>query len=94
MPSVRAGQAAARAGLGVVRLPSVLVTEDVRAGVLVPVLAAVTPPGLPVFAVYPSRRQLPSKVRAFLSLLSERSAAVPWEEDASPVPSRPSRSRG
>lgn len=94
VPSVRAGQAAARAGLGVVRLPSALVTEDVRVGLLVPVLASETPPGLPVFAVYPSRRQLPPKVRAFLSLLSERSAAVPWEEDASLVPSRASRSRG
>ncbi|KFE64348.1 transcriptional regulator, LysR family protein [Hyalangium minutum] len=93
VPSVRAGQAAARAGLGVVRLPAALVTEDVRAGLLVPVLEAETPPGLPVFAVYPSRCQLPPKVRAFLSLLSERSAAVPWEGDVSSA-SRPARSRG
>ncbi|WP_255636769.1 LysR family transcriptional regulator [Hyalangium versicolor] len=94
VPSVRAGQAAARAGLGVVRLPASLVTEDVRAGMLVPILVAETPPGIPVFAVYPSSRQLAPKVRAFLSHLSERSAAVPWEGDASPAPSRPPRSRG
>lgn len=78
-PSLRAGQAAARAGLGVVCLPAYLVGEDVRAGMLVPVLEDVTPPGLPVFAVYPSTRQLPSKVRAFLDLLAERQAALPWD---------------
>ncbi|MCI0573265.1 MAG: LysR family transcriptional regulator [Myxococcaceae bacterium] len=82
VPSVRAGHAAARAGLGLVRLPTSLVAEDVRTGVLVPVLEPLTPPGLPVFAVYPSGRQLPSKVRAFLDLLAERGAALPWEEGA------------
>lgn len=80
VPSVRAGQAAARSGLGLVRLPSSLVADDVRGGLLVPVLEDQTPPGIPVFAVYPSSRQLPLKVRAFLTLLSERGAAVPWEE--------------
>ncbi|WP_205520361.1 LysR family transcriptional regulator [Pyxidicoccus caerfyrddinensis] len=81
VPSVRAGQAAARAGLGVVRLPASLVVDDVRGGMLVPVLEDVTPPGIPVFAVYPSSRQLPPKVRAFLTLLSERSATLPWEPE-------------
>ncbi len=80
VPSVRAGQAAARSGLGLVRLPASLVADDVRGGLLVPVLEDQTPPGIPVFAVYPSSRQLPLKVRAFLTLLSERGAAVPWEE--------------
>ncbi|QRK12560.1 LysR family transcriptional regulator [Archangium violaceum] len=80
VPSVRAGHAAARAGLGLVRLPTVLAVDDVRAGVLVPVLEAVSPPGLPIYAVYPSSRQLPLKVRAFLDTLAQRSAALPWEE--------------
>jgi len=70
---VCAGLAAARAGLGVVRLPSSRVTEQLRAGLLVPVLEAERPPGIPVFAVYPSNRQHPLKVRASLDLLSERS---------------------
>ncbi|AKF80618.1 LysR family transcriptional regulator [Myxococcus fulvus 124B02] len=87
VPSVRAGQAAARAGLGVVRLPASLVVDDVRSGLLVPVLEAATPPGLPVFAVYPSSRQLPPKLRAFLALLSERGASLPWEVEA-PSPRR------
>jgi DNA-binding transcriptional LysR family regulator len=79
VPSERAGHAAARAGLGLVRLPTSLVAEDLRTGVLVPVLETLTPPGLPVFAVFPSGRNLPPKVRAFLDLLAERGAALPWE---------------
>jgi DNA-binding transcriptional LysR family regulator len=79
VPSVRAGHAAARAGLGLVRLPTVLVSDDVRAGVLLPVLETVTPPGLPIYAVYPSSRQLPPKVRVFLETLAQRSAALPWD---------------
>ncbi|QRO02490.1 LysR family transcriptional regulator [Archangium violaceum] len=90
VPSVRAGHAAARAGLGLVRLPTVLVADDVRAGVLIPVLEEVSPPGLPIFAVFPSSRQLPPKVRAFLEMLAQRSAALPWEENAVP-PAAPGR---
>lgn len=79
VPSVRAGQLAARAGLGVVRLPAALVAEDVRAGRLVAVLEAETPPGMPVHAVYPSGRHLAPKVRAFLELVSGGAAALPWD---------------
>jgi len=79
--SLRAGQAAARAGLGLVRLPAALAEEDVRAGTLVAVLEAHATPGLPVFAVLPSR-QLPPKVRAFLDLLAAPATPVPWEREA------------
>ncbi|ABC81972.1 LysR family transcriptional regulator [Anaeromyxobacter dehalogenans] len=79
VPSVRAGQLAARAGLGVVRLPAALVAEDVRSGRLVAVLEAETPPGMPVHAVYPSGRHLAPKVRAFLELVSGGAAALPWD---------------
>lgn len=82
--SVRAGHAAVRAGLGLVQLPTSLVAEDLRSGVLVPVLERYTPPGIPVFAVYPSSRHLPGKVRAFLDLLAERHAALPWQSEALP----------
>lgn len=79
VPSLRAGQAAARAGLGIVRLPSMLVADDVRAGLLVQVLADATPPGLPVFALFRGGRPVPVKVRAFLDVIAERRSAVPWE---------------
>ncbi|XXF80669.1 LysR family transcriptional regulator [Myxococcaceae bacterium GXIMD 01537] len=88
VPSVRAGLAAARAGLGLVRLPTVLAADDLRAGLLLPVLEAASPPGLPVHAVYPSSRQLPSKVRAFLDALSQRGASLPWEAETPPTPRR------
>ncbi|MFT3915214.1 MAG: LysR substrate-binding domain-containing protein [Anaeromyxobacteraceae bacterium] len=87
--SLRAVQAAARAGLGIARLPASLVADDVRAGLLVQVLAAETPPGLPVLAVLASR-QPPARVRALLELLAERGAAVPWEPVAGRSPVRSS----
>lgn len=82
VPSLRAGHAAARAGLGLVRLPTALALEDVRTGALVPVLEAHCPPGLALHAVYPSRRQLAPKVRAFLEVLTH-GAARPWDEGPS-----------
>ena len=81
VPSVRAGQAAARAGLGIVRLPTALVAEDVRLGLLVPLLEAEAPPGMIVSAVYPSGRQLPKKVRVLLELLNARGTSLPWEPE-------------
>lgn len=81
VPTLRAGHAAAKAGLGLVRLPTWAVREDVAAGALVPVLENLTPEGTPVFAVYASARQTPAKVKAFLELLAERRAALPWEEN-------------
>lgn len=82
VPTLRAGHGAARAGLGIVRLPTWAVREDLASGALVPVLEPVTPGGAPVFAVHPSARQVPAKVRAFLDLISERRAALPWDEGA------------
>lgn len=80
VPSVRAGLAAARAGLGLVRLPTVLVAEDVRAGALVPVLEAVSPPGLALYAVHPGRQRTPAKVKAFLESLVRGGPGLPWED--------------
>jgi DNA-binding transcriptional LysR family regulator len=82
--SPRAALAAARAGLGLVRLPASLAADDLRAGLLVQVLGADTPPGLPVLAVHAGGRHVPAKVRALLDLLAERGAAVPWD----PAPAR------
>ena len=87
VPSLRAGQAAARAGLGLVSLPAALAEEDVRAGRLVAVLEAHATPGTPVFAVVPSR-QLAPKVRAFLDLVAAPGTPVPWERDPGPATGR------
>ena len=63
---------AALAGLGVALLPPVMARIDVRAGLLVPVLAQYqrTSPGMSV--VYPSRRHLPLAVSAFIALVVEK----------------------
>ena len=80
VPSLRAGLAAARAGLGLVRLPAALAADDLRAGTLVAVLEEYAGPGMPVMAILPSR-QVPPKVRALLDILGTRSTEVPWLRD-------------
>lgn len=64
--------AAALRGLGIAILPRHLVDEHVDAGRLVPVLDAYDPLEVPLFAVYPNRRYLPSAAVAFLDHVAER----------------------
>jgi DNA-binding transcriptional LysR family regulator len=64
--------AAAVQGLGIALEPDFIVGRELRSGALVPVLASFDAPVLPVYAVYPSRRFLPVKVRAFVDFLVER----------------------
>lgn len=64
--------AAAVQGLGIALEPDFIVGRELSSGALVPVLASFEAPVLPVYAVYPSRRFLPVKVRAFVDFLVER----------------------
>jgi DNA-binding transcriptional LysR family regulator len=61
-------------GAGVVFEPAFIVGPDVRAGRLVPLLQEFTPPPVPIYAVYPSRKHLSAKVRRFVEFLVERFA--------------------
>jgi DNA-binding transcriptional LysR family regulator len=71
-------EAAAR-GAGIVFEPAFIVGPDVRAGRLVPLLQEFTPPPVPIYAVYPSRKHLSAKVRRFVEFLVERFAqAQDW----------------
>ena len=65
---------AARSGLGVAMLPTWIVRDDLQAGTLVPVLPGfpLEPPATPISAVYPSGRNLASKVRVFIDFLADR----------------------
>lgn len=65
---------AAAFGLGIFCEPDFIVAADLRAGRLVRVLAAFEPPASAIHAVYPSRRHLSGKVRAFVDFLTEASA--------------------
>lgn len=65
----------ARSGFGIAMLPIWMVRNDLNAGVLVPVLPgfSLEPPATPVSAVYPSGRNLATKVRVFIDYLSTQS---------------------
>lgn len=95
--------ALAVAGMGVALEPDFIVAPDVRAGRLVPLLPDYAAPAVGIHAVYPSRRHLSAKVRAFVDFLASRFAdgqewampplpATPLAR--APTTSRPRRSTG
>jgi DNA-binding transcriptional LysR family regulator len=57
---------ALRAGFGLSLIPRAYVAEDLANGRLVQLLQGWTTPDVTVYALYPSRRHLPPKVRAFI----------------------------
>jgi DNA-binding transcriptional LysR family regulator len=68
------------AGLGMARLAEYLVHEDIRAGRLTPVLTEYVHDQAWISAVYPHKRHLSPKVRAFVDFLAEKFTPVPpWE---------------
>lgn len=71
---------AALAGVGIARLSTYLVGEDLRAGRLIRILPEHRFEKAGLFAVYPDRRHLSPKVRAFIDFLVDRLGPVPpWE---------------
>jgi len=74
-------RAAAVAGAGVAVLPSFVVGEDLQAGRLKAVLTDYALPEYGVFAVYPSRKHLSAKVKAFVEFLAAKYGPAPyWDE--------------
>ena len=73
--------AAAVAGLGLVCQPTFILADDLRAGRLEAVPLDLPPVTLPgVFAVHPSARRAPAKVRAFIDFLASRFGPnPPWD---------------
>jgi DNA-binding transcriptional LysR family regulator len=69
--------ALALAGLGVTFEPDFIVATEIRAGRLQRLLPDYTPVRSPIAAVYPSRRHLSAKVRAFVDFLADRYARTP-----------------
>jgi DNA-binding transcriptional LysR family regulator len=70
-------------GAGIALLPTFVVGEDIRTGLLVHVLPAVKPVGMfgsHILAVYRENRFLPQKVRVFIDFLLERLGGhPPWD---------------
>jgi DNA-binding transcriptional LysR family regulator len=57
-------------GLGIAVCPTWLFTDEIDTGVVERVLHAFEPAALPIQAVYPSRRLVPPRVRAFVDYLA------------------------
>jgi DNA-binding transcriptional LysR family regulator len=70
--STEAAVAAAVSGLGIVRLLSYQIAEELRSGALVAILEDAAPDPMPVSLVYPEAGLLPLKVRAFLDWTAPR----------------------
>ncbi len=83
---------AARDGIGLALLPTWLLGEDIRAGRLVPLLTAweslIAPgPERAIWAIYPPKRTVSPKVRAFLGFITERFGKPPyWDRQAAAEP--------
>jgi len=69
--------AAAIAGMGIIFEPDFVVGPHLARGELLRVLPGYSGPKLDVWAVYPSRRHLSAKVRAFVAYLAEVFAGDP-----------------
>lgn len=71
----------ALAGVGITRLSDVVVADAIRSGALLPILADwhhVEP--VPLFATYPSGRNLSPKVRAMVDFLVAEFGSAPWRQ--------------
>jgi DNA-binding transcriptional LysR family regulator len=63
---------AARLGQGISMHPQYMIEDLINSGELVIVLPEFPPVGLDIYAMYPSQRHLPSRVRTFLEFLKTR----------------------
>ncbi len=69
----------ALSGMGVALLPAFQCVDDLRARRLERVLGDWQAPSTPVHVVYPTRRQLSPKVKAFVDHLEAHMTPPPWE---------------
>jgi DNA-binding transcriptional LysR family regulator len=74
---------AALSGAGLVFVPTFMVGEHLRSGALVEVLREYSSGAPAVYALYPHRRHVSVKVRAFIDFLVEKFSPVPCWEDGS-----------
>ena len=67
-------------GAGIALEPDFIIGELIANGSLVALLPGFEPPASPIYVVYPSRRHLSAKVRAFVDFIAERFAKhAPWQ---------------
>jgi DNA-binding transcriptional LysR family regulator len=84
----------AMAGVGITRLTDVIAGDAIGRGELIPILSEwhhVEP--VPLYATYPSGRNLSPKIRVMVDFLVERFGSAPWRRVAAPTRRRPVSSR-
>ena len=84
----------AMAGVGITRLTDVIVGDAIGRGELIPILSEwhhVEP--VPLYATYPSGRNLSPKIRVMVDFLVEQFGSAPWRRVAEPTRRRPLSSR-
>ncbi len=69
--------AIAKAGLGIVTLPEFFLRDALASGEVIPILTDWQKPESALYALYPERRLLPTKVRTLIDFLSEWFAGRP-----------------
>lgn len=74
-----------RAGIGIARLPEFLLSADLEAGRVVPILTKFADDAVSLFAVYPPSRHSSPKIRAFVDIAGEWFAeGQSWNEAPRP----------
>ncbi len=68
-------------GLGIGQLPTFIVAKDIAAGKLMGVMQEYQLPEHAVYAVFPERKHMPLKVRAFIDFIASRLDAQNAEWD-------------
>ncbi|MCZ2723721.1 LysR family transcriptional regulator [Marinomonas sp. 15G1-11] len=68
-------QTAALAGLGIAKIPTFVIGQDLSKKQLIPLFEEYTLPMQTFYAVFPERRHLPAKVRVFLDFIIEKLAS-------------------
>ena len=68
---------AAVLGMGIGQVPHYMVADALADGELVELLPTLRPPAMPIAAVMPSARMVPSRVRALLELITRSADSFP-----------------
>lgn len=69
---------AAVTGLGIIRLPTFIVYQEIERGALIPILTDYPCSPLAAYAIYPQTRHLSHRVRAFVDFLAKRFEGLPY----------------
>jgi DNA-binding transcriptional LysR family regulator len=85
---------AAGLGMGIAQVPHYMVSEALARGELVELLPAMRPPPMPIAAVMPSARMVPSGVRALLELIDSSAGSFPSPPPVRTTAAAPRRRSG